>query len=92
MRLKTIGKKQNHLPNKSFKALAENIQLLGQLKFERKVSVEQAKHYLEIQKSSVRIVLLTIEGLGILAVETAINAALDVIKSKVNTALGWSIL
>jgi hypothetical protein len=39
-----------------------------------------------------RIVLLTIEGLGILAVEAAINAAIDVVRSSVNTALGWAIL
>ncbi|GJM64584.1 hypothetical protein [Persicobacter diffluens] len=74
------------------KALAENLQLIGQLKLEGKITQEQAKYYLEIQKSSVRIVLLTIEGLGILAVEAAINAALNVIRSTVNTALGWTVL
>ena len=74
------------------KSLAENLKLINQLKTQGKISEEQAKHYLEIHKSSVRIVLLTIEGLGILAVEATINAALDVIKSAVNTAIGWSIL
>lgn len=74
------------------KALAENLQLIGKLKLEGNISEEQAKYYLEIQKSSVRIVLLTIEGLGILAVENAINAALDVIRTTVNTVLGWTIL
>ncbi|QHI38664.1 hypothetical protein IMCC3317_40580 [Kordia antarctica] len=75
-----------------FKSLAENLQLINQLTTEGKISEEQAKYYLEIHKSSVRIVLLTIEGLGVLAVEAAINAALDIIKSTVNTAIGWSIL
>ena len=74
------------------KALAENLKLIGQLKLEGKITEEQAKYYLEIQKSSVRIVLLTIEGLGILAVEAAINAALDIVKKTVNTAIGWTIL
>lgn len=74
------------------KSLAENIKLISQLKLEGKISEEQAKYYIEIQKSSVRIVLLTIEGLGILAVESAINAAIDVIRATVNTAIGWSIL
>ena len=57
-----------------------------------KITEEQARLYIDIQKNSMRIVLLTIEGLGILAVEAAINAAIDVIRSTVNTALGWRIL
>ncbi|GAB3661689.1 hypothetical protein GCM10028791_36380 [Echinicola sediminis] len=72
--------------------LANNLKLIGELRFQGKINEEQAKHYLEIQKSSVRIVLLTIEGLGILAVEAAINAAMDVVRDTVNTALGWTLL
>jgi hypothetical protein len=37
-------------------------------------------------------VLLTIEGLGIIAVEQAINAAMDVLKKTVNTALDFSLI
>jgi hypothetical protein len=74
------------------KALAENFNLIKELKDEGKISEEQAKYYLEIHKSSVRIVLLTIEGLGILAVEATINAVLDIVKTTVNTAIGWSLL
>ena len=66
--------------------------MISQLKLEGKINEEQAKLYIEIQKSSVRIVLLTIEGLGILAVEAAINAALDIVKTTVNKTIGWSIL
>jgi hypothetical protein len=36
-------------------------------------------------------VLLTIEGLGIIAVEQAINAALDVLKDTVNSALDFRL-
>lgn len=75
-----------------FKALAENLQLIGKLKLDGRINEEQAKLYIEIQKSSVRIVLLTVEGLGILAVEEAINAALNVVKTTVNTTIGWAIL
>ena len=74
------------------KVLANNLKLIGELKLQGKITEEQAKHYLEIQKSSARIVLLTIEGLGILAVEGAINAAFDVVKGTVNTALGWKLI
>jgi hypothetical protein len=57
-----------------------------------KITEEQAKLYVEIQKSSTRVVLLIIEGLGILANESAINTAIDIVKSTVNTAIGWAIL
>lgn len=77
---------------KEMKSFAENIKLIAMLKAEDKITEEQAKLYLDIQKSSMRIVLLTIQGLGILAVEAAINAAIDIIKGTVNTALGWTIL
>lgn len=74
------------------KSLAESLKLINQLKVDGKINEQQAKYYLEIHKSSVRIVLLAIEGLGILAVESAINAALDVVKTTVNAAIGWSII
>ena len=77
---------------KEVNSFAENIKLIAELKIKGKITEEQAKLYIDIQKSSMRIVLLTIEGLGILAVESAINAAIDVIRSTVNTALGWRIL
>ena len=76
----------------SFKSLAENFQLINQLKIAGDITESQAKSYIEIHKSSVRIVLLTIEGLGILAVEATINAVIDVIKTTINTAIGWNIL
>ncbi len=77
---------------KEMKAFTENIKLIGKLKLEGKISLEQAKLHIDIQKNSMRTVLLTIEGLGILAVEAAINAAIDVVRSAVNKAIGWTIL
>ncbi|MBJ6727203.1 hypothetical protein [Geomesophilobacter sediminis] len=52
------------------------------------IQEEEAKLQLDIQKQAARAVLLTVEGLGALAVEAAINAALGVAKDAVNTALG----
>lgn len=75
-----------------FKAFANNVALIAALKLEGKINEEQARLYMELQKSSMRTVLLTIKGLGILAVEAAINAALDIARGVVNTALGWTIL
>lgn len=75
-----------------FKSFSQNIQLIADLKLRGEITEEQAKLHLNIQRNSIQIVLLTIEGLGILAVEAAINAAIDVVKKSVNTAIGWTIL
>ncbi len=56
------------------------------------MSEERAKSHLRIQKNATEIVLLAIEGLGILAVEAAINAALAIIRDTVNKALGFALL
>jgi hypothetical protein len=75
-----------------FKNLAETTVMIARLHAEGKVSKKQGKLLLDIQKNTTRMVILTIEGLGILAVERAINAALKAIKDTVNTALGWALI
>jgi hypothetical protein len=45
-----------------------------------------------MQTSASRNVLLTLQGLALLAVEEAINAALDVVKTAVNTALRFPLI
>jgi hypothetical protein len=77
---------------KEVKSFAETIKLIENLKEEGKITEEQAKLYIDMSKSSMRTVLLTNEGLGLLATEAAINAAIDVIRSTVNTAIGLTIL
>ncbi len=74
------------------KKLAQALVMIEALKVSGKINEEQATLHLEIQKNACRTVLLTIEGLGILAVEAAINAALVVVKDAVNTALGFALL
>ena len=66
--------------------MVEKLKLLGQ------IDEEEAELQFNIQKNASRTVLLTIEGLGILAVEQAINAALDVVSDTVNTALGFNLI
>ena len=75
-----------------FKSFAQNLQLIGKLKLKGEISLEQAKYYLEIQKSSIRIILLTIKGLGIIAVENAINAAINIVRDTVNKTIGWALI
>ena len=45
-----------------------------------------------MQTSASRNVLLCLQGLALLAVEEAINASLDVVKTAVNTALGFALI
>ncbi len=74
------------------KKLAESLAMIEKLKLAGEINEEQAKLHLEIQKNATRTVLLTIEGLGIIAVEQAINAAMSVLKEAVNTALGFTLI
>jgi len=75
-----------------FKSFIENLILIEKLKIEGKMTEEKALLHIDMQKNSMRMVFLTIEGLGILAVQNAINSVIDVIRTTVNTALGWTIL
>ena len=71
-----------------FTKIAHTIVAIGEDLAARRIDQQQAELLLDMQKLASRNVLLTIEGLGLLAVEAALNAALDVIKKAVNTALG----
>lgn len=74
------------------KKLAQTLIMIEALKASGKINEEQAALHLEMQKNATRTVLLTFEGLGLLIVEAAINAALDVVKDSVNKAIGFSLL
>jgi hypothetical protein len=75
-----------------FKKVAADIVLIGKLRTRKKISSRRAKLHLEMQKNATKTVLLTVEGLGILAVEAALNAALKAVRDVVNTAVGFSLL
>ncbi|MFH7524067.1 hypothetical protein AB2J22_01960 [Aeromonas sp. A5] len=74
------------------KKLAQTLVMIEALKASGEINEEQAALHLEMQKNATRIVLLTFEGLGILAVEAALNAALNVVKDTVNKAIGFALL
>jgi hypothetical protein len=56
------------------------------------IITEQSRLKLSLQKNVFKTVLLTEAGIGLLAVENALNAALDLIKGAVNTAIGFALL
>lgn len=53
-----------------------------------KIDADEARLILEVQKNASRSILLTIKGLGIVAVEKAVNASMDVLRKAVHTATG----
>ena len=75
-----------------FKKIAESIAAIERMKLTGMITEEQARLHLDIQKNATRNVFLALEGLGILIVEQAINAALGIVKDTVNSALGWTII
>ncbi len=90
--LKSHFKEAKPFAKQQFKELLENIKMIAKMKLDGTLTLEKAKLHIEIQKNSMRIVLLTIEGLGLVAVENAINAAIGVVKNTVNTAIGFNLL
>ncbi len=74
------------------KKLAENFAMIERMKLSGEINAEQARLHHDIQKNATRAVLLAVEGLGLIAVEQAINAAMNVLKDTVNGALDFALL
>jgi len=75
-----------------FRRIGEAIAFIEGQRALNAISEDRARMHLEMQKNTASSVLLTLEGLSALAVEIAINAALDVVKSTVNTAVGFVLI
>ncbi|MGH9436344.1 MAG: hypothetical protein ACRD22_00255 [Terriglobia bacterium] len=58
----------------------------------KQIDQEQAHVLLDMQKHATRAVLLTVEGIGLIAAESAINAAFGIIRKVVNDALGFTLI
>lgn len=74
------------------KKLAQTLVMIGTLQATGKINKEQAALHLEMQKNATRMVLMTIEGLGVLSAEAAINSALAAVKDTVNKEIGFTLL
>jgi len=75
-----------------FTKIAQTIVSIGDLFATKQINQQQSVLLLNMQKLASQNVLLTLQGLGLLAVEAAVNAALGVIKTAVNTAIGFALL
>ncbi len=75
-----------------FTKIAQTIVSIGEQVASGQINQQQAGLLLDMQTSASRNVLLTLQGLALLAVEEAINAALAVVKTAVNTAVGFALI
>jgi replicative superfamily II helicase len=76
----------------SYKTVLENAELLARKTVNGDITEEQAKILLRMQIRAAESVLLAIEGIGILAAQRAVNAAINVIKDAVNAILPVQLL
>lgn len=56
------------------------------------INQTQASLLLDMQKNASRAALLTVQGIGLLAAQDAINAALGAVATAVNGALGFALI
>lgn len=56
------------------------------------IDTETASLLLDMQKNASRAALLTVEGIGLLTAQTAINAALGAVSIAVNKAVGFALV
>jgi hypothetical protein len=75
-----------------FEKLARTLIQIESLRVRKKISEGTASVLLEMQKNTTRAVMLALEGMGLVLIEEAINAALKSVKEVVNTALGFAII
>jgi hypothetical protein len=72
--------------------LAQSLVDIAKLVATKKVNQQQARSLLAIHRNTTQTVLLTIEGLGVIAVENALNAAFDVIRTTVNSVVKFALI
>ena len=72
--------------------LAETFVQIQAMRVTHEITESEASVLLEMQKNTARVIMLAVKGMGLVAVEMAINAALAAVKDIVNTALGFVLI
>lgn len=75
-----------------FKKLADSLKMVAEGVANATIKPKSAKALIAMHKNSAKTLLLALEGLGLLLVEAAINAAISVVKDAINTAAGVVLL
>jgi hypothetical protein len=56
------------------------------------ITESEAKSLSKLHQRSMKMVFTALEGIGLAMAEKAINAALDIVRGVINTAIGWNII
>lgn len=56
------------------------------------ITESEAKSLSKLHQRSMKMVFTSLEGIALAMAEKAINAALDVIRQVINTAIGWKVI
>ena len=72
--------------------MEQDVLLIQQMYASGQMTADECTLYMEMQNNSIKAVLLTVEGVGILAVDQIINAVLGVIADAVNKAVGFALI
>ncbi len=77
-----------------FQKLLLQAEHIKKLKVRKRITEQEARALMDLQRNAMRSVLLTLEGVGVLTVERMIEEALRVVRETVNKAIGggWRIL
>lgn len=82
---------RDYAANEFTKLLAEAAHI-ALLRANGTINDEEAALLMDMQRNASRAVLLTIKGLGLIAAQAAIDAALGAVSTAVNTAIGFVLL
>ncbi len=74
------------------RGIAEAVKTIEKLRLQGKISQRQAKMLLKMKRNTAQIVLLSFQGMGLVVVENALNAAFKVARDTVNTSLGFKLI
>lgn len=81
-----------HFAEPELRRLGQSLADIGTLASTGRITQEEARSLLRIHRNTTESVLLTVEGLGRLATENAVNAALGVVRDRVNALVGVPLL
>ncbi len=85
------GQKASLYATHEFQQYIINLQHIQEMTEDNKITPEEAQFLVEQYKLSMKAVLLAVEGLGAVAVQQAINAAIDVLNKALDTAVSGGI-
>jgi hypothetical protein len=85
------GKKVASYAEQEGRKLAQSAKEIAELRLAGKIDDKGLKLQLQIQKNATESVLLAIKGMSKIAVEQAINAAMDIVRGAVSRATGFPI-